>query len=77
MRGSPARAHVNTPFRYLAKSLADCVKILYVARDPLDKSFAEVRGGVHLHLRTCTPLFHILQTTGRIVFKFGVWLGTH
>ena len=31
-------------------------QILRVARDPLDKSFTQVRGGVHLHVRTCTPL---------------------
>ena len=30
-----------------------------------------------MHLRTCTPLFHISRTAWRIVFKFGVWLGTH
>ena len=33
--------------------------------------------GVYLHLRTRTSLFHILQTAERIMFKFGVWLGTH
>ena len=40
-------------------------------------TFAQVKGGVHLHVRTCTSLFHILQTAGRIAFKFFVWIGTH
>ena len=31
---------------------------------------------VHLHVRTCAPLFHISWTTGRIMLKFGVWFGT-
>ena len=30
---------------------------------------------MHLHVRTCTPLFQISQTAGRIAFKFGLWLG--
>ena len=37
----------------------------------------QVRGGVNLHVRTCTPVFHISKTAGRIAFKFCVWLGTH
>ena len=28
---------------------------------------------MQLHVRTCTLLFHISQTAGRIAFKFGVW----
>ena len=74
-----AHAHVNAPFCYLANSWTDCVHILYVAspRDPLDKSFAQVRGGVHLYVRTCTPLFHISRKAWRIVLKFGARLGTH
>ena len=45
--------------------------------DQVAITFAQVRGGVHLHVRTCTPLFHILETAGRIAFKFCVWLGAH
>ena len=41
------------------------------------KSFTQVRGEVHLHVRTCTPLYHILKTAGLIAFKYSVWLGTH
>ena len=48
-----------------------------MARDPLDKSFTQVSDGVHLHVRTWTLIFNISQTAWRIVFKFGVWLGTH
>ena len=32
---------------------------------------------IYILVRTCTPLFHISQTAGRIAFKFCVWLGTH
>ena len=39
--------------------------------------FTHVWGGVHLHVRTCTPFFHILQTAGRIASKFGAWLWIH
>ena len=48
-----------------------------VFRDQLAHAFAQVRGEVHLHVRTCTPLFHISQTAGRIAFKFCVWLVIH
>ena len=39
-------------------------------------SVTQVRDGMHLHVRTCTPLFHISRTVRRIVLKFGMWLGT-
>ena len=55
----------------------DCVQIWCVTRDPLDKCFTHVWGGVHLHVRTCTPVFQVPQTAGRIAFKFCVWLGAH
>ena len=29
------------------------------------------------HSCTCAPLFHISETAGRIVLKFGMWLETH
>ena len=45
--------------------------------DQLAMTFAEVRGEVHLHVRTCTSLFDISRTTWRIDIKFDVWLGTH
>ena len=38
----------------------------------LEITFAQVRSGVNLHVRTCAPVFHISQTTGRIAFKFCV-----
>ena len=75
--GTSARAYVHTPFPYLANGWVDCVQILCMARDPFDKTFTQVRGGLHLHVRMCTPLFHTSQMAGRIAFKFGVWLGTH
>ena len=39
--------------------------------------FTQVRRGMHMHVRTCTHLFNISETAGRIALKFGVWLGTH
>ena len=32
-------------------------------------------GGVHLHVRACAPLFYISVSAGRVVLKFGGWLG--
>ena len=48
---------MHTPLSYLANGWADHVQILWVNRDPFDKSFTHVWGGVHLHVRTCTPRF--------------------
>ena len=50
-----ARAHVRTPLPYLANGWADCVQTWCVANDPLDERLTQVRCGVHLHVRTCTP----------------------
>ena len=69
-----ARAHPSSISR---KPLGGLRSNFCVTRDPLDKCVTHVWGGVHLHVRTCTPLLHISQTAGRIVFKFCVWQGTH
>ena len=50
-----ARAHLHTPLPYHANGWADCVQTWYVANDPLDERLTQVRCGVHLHVRTCTP----------------------
>ena len=50
-----ARAHVHTPLPHLANGWADCVQTWFVANDPLDERLTQVRCGVHLHVRTCTP----------------------
>ena len=42
----------------------DCVQIWCVFRDQLAIIFIQVRGGVHPHVRTWTPLSHTLQTAG-------------
>ena len=55
----------------------DCVQIWCVLKDQLAITSTQVGGGVNLHVRTCTPVFHIWQTAGRIAFKFCVWQGTH
>ena len=77
VRKPPSMTHPNVHIRFpdLANGWADCVQIWCVARYPLDKCFTHVWGGVHLHVRTCKPLFQISQTAGRIAFKFCVWLG--
>ena len=49
------RAHVHTPLPYLANGWADCVQTWCVANVPLDERLTQVRCGVHLHVRTCTP----------------------
>ena len=69
-----ARAHpVSISRERLSGSRSNSV----VGRDPLPTCFAQVRRGEHLHVRTCTPRFHISETTWRIALKFGMWLGTH
>ena len=50
-----ARAHPSSISR---KRLGGLRPIFFcVTRDPLDKCFTHVWDGVHLHVRTCTPLF--------------------
>ena len=46
---------MHTPLPYLANGWADCVQTWCVASDPLDERLTQVRCGVHLHVRTCTP----------------------
>ena len=85
--GISARAHVqrypHTALLYLGNGLADCVQICYVGWGSLTKCLPQVIGGVHLHVRTCAPLFHkcsaccFLVTVGPISLKFGMHLGTH
>ena len=82
-----ARAHVQrhtyTALLYLGNGLADCVQIWYVGWQSLTKCLPQVIGGVHLHVRTCAPLFHIYSTccypvmVGPIALRFGMYLGTH
>ena len=56
--GASTRAHVHTRFSYLANGWANCVQTWCVASDPLDERLTQVRCGVHLHVRTCTPPSH-------------------
>ena len=61
--GISARAHVQRypPHRallYLGNGLTDCVQIWYVGWGSLPKCLPQVIGEVHLHVRTCTPLFY-------------------
>ena len=65
---------MHTRLPYLANDWADCVQILCVTGYQLDRCFTHVCGGVHLHVRTYTPLFHISQTARRIAFIFGLWV---
>ena len=51
--GISARAHVRIPFPYLGNDWTDCAEIWCEVRDLLAKHFAQVKSGVHLHVRTC------------------------
>ena len=65
----------------------DCVQIWCVTRDPLDKCFTHVWGGVHLHVRTPLPYLangwadcvQILCVTRDLLDKCftHVWGGVH
>ena len=66
-----ARAQVHTALLHLGNGLADCVQIWCMGWGLLTTCFPQVMGGVHLHVRTCAPLFHTSGTAGRIVLKFG------
>ena len=59
---------------YLENGWTDWAEICYVVRDPLVMYFTQTKGGAHLHVHTCEPLFRISGTTGRIALKFGVLL---
>ena len=64
-------------FPYLGNGWTDCAEIWCVVRNPLARLFAKVNGGAQLHVRTCSPLFRISETAGRIALKFSMWLETH
>ena len=68
-----ARADVPNVL-YLLNGWTDCAEIWCMVRDELAMRFTPLMGRVHLHVRTCAPLFRISGTAGRIVLKFGVWL---
>ena len=46
--------------------------IWYALEDPLVTAYAVVRGGVSLHVRTCTPRFYISRTAEPIALIFGM-----
>ena len=85
--GISARAHVqrypHTALLYLGNGSADCVQIWYVGWGSLTKCLTQIIDGVHLHVRTCAPLFHKCSaccfsvTVGPIALKCGMHLGTH
>ena len=85
--GISARAHVqrypHTALLYLGNGLVDCVQIWYVGSGSLTKCLPQVMDGVHLHVRTCAPLFHKCSpccfsvTAEPIALKFGMHLVTH
>ena len=54
--------HVLTQFPYPGNCWEDCVEIARVGRDPIDTRITQERGGVHLHVRTCTSHCHISGT---------------
>ena len=70
-KGGGVHPHVRTPFPYHWNGWTDWAEIWCVVRDTLAMRFAQVSGGVNLHLCTCTPLFHITGTGGCIMLKYG------
>ena len=60
--GISARAHVqrcpHTALLYLGNGLANRVQIWCASWGSLTKCLPQVIDGVHLHVRTCAPLFH-------------------
>ena len=46
------RTCICTPYPYLGNGLTDCAEIWCVVREPLDRRFTEVDGGVQLHVST-------------------------
>ena len=66
---------------FLGNGWADCVEIWHALADPLVTPYAVITDGVSLHVRTCrdtpTPHFCISETAWPIVFKFGMWVGSH
>ena len=67
---------VHTPFLLFGNGWTHRAEISDVARDLLAMRFAQVMEGVRLHVRTCTPVFHISEINGRIVVKLRVLLET-
>ena len=58
------------------RRLAQLLLNWYVYRYQPAITFTQVRGGIHLHTRTCAPLFRISGTAGPIMLKFCIWHGT-
>ena len=75
--GTSARARVQMPhFPYLGNGLTNCAEFWFVVIYQLAWCFTKVLYGVHVHVRTCAPLFRISETAGRIAPKLGSWLDT-
>ena len=79
--GATARAHVQERFLYLRNYCADCVQILYVARNQRVSWLAHVYeemgtrcARAHVH---CTPHFYISGTAEPITLRFGMQLATN
>ena len=65
-----AGTHVQIyTFLYLRHDSTECAEIGHVVRNRLARHFAEVNGGVQVHMRTPPP-FPYLGNGGRIVMKF-------
>ena len=73
---SVVQLHVRTHFPYFGNGWTDCAEIWYVVGDQLARQLTQTEDGVHLHVRTCVPLFHISGTALRIALKFGMLLET-
>ena len=69
-----ARAEIPPPptaLLYLRNGLTDCVQIWYVGWGSLTKCLLQGMDGVHLHVRTCVPLFYKCSACIEIWYALG------
>ena len=57
-------SNLDNGWSYLGNGWTDFCDIWCMAREPLDMHFAQVKGWLHLYVRTRAPLFHIWEPPG-------------
>ena len=62
----------GTPFLHLPNYWADKAQIWHAPRYDIFVKDATLKSGMVLHVRTCSPICCISETTGPIEFKFGI-----
>ena len=72
MGAATARAYMCTPILYLRNHWTDYTEIRCAGKCYTTRGAKHVQSQVTLHVRTCTPLFYISETTVPVKLKFGV-----